>query len=144
MLQKIFICPVSLQRGQGWKHCSDSLSCGIWPERSKAAEWLLTIGPLIGIFHFHWLRLTFMYLTISCFVLLFFLRWEKVLCRENKKWAKGRSSTFLHYYLCKALCMHGAFSRVKEVSIKVERASYMKSSLQTSFCIADIFYLGVG
>jgi len=41
------------------------------------------------------------------------------------------------------LCVHGALSYLKEASVEVERASYMKSSLQTSFCIADIFYLGV-
>lgn len=58
--------------------------------------------------------------------------------------SKRKIFNFLALLLCKALCVHGAFSCVKEVSIKIERASCMKSSLQTSFCIADIFYLGVG
>lgn len=73
----------------------------------------------------------------------FFLRWEKILCTENKKWGTGRSSTFLHCYLCKALCVLDALSCV--VSVKTDGASYMKSSLQTNFCVTDIFcHLVVG
>lgn len=57
--------------------------------------------------------------------------------------SKRKLQLLLHYYLCKALCMCGALSCVKEVSVKIDRTSSMKSSLQTSFCIADTFYLGL-
>lgn len=84
--------------------------------------------------------LAWTYIYMFNYIMLYYILFSEVgkssLQRPKKK--EEQKEDFITFTKHGAPCMHDALSCMKKVSI--ERASYMKSSLQTSFCITGIFY----